>query len=331
MLSFDPNSLIPAIGALIVGLVILVWSADRFVLGAAATARIMGISPLVIGLTIVSLGTSAPEIFVSIMAAFDGSGGLAVGNAIGSNIANIGLVLGVTALVAAIPIQKKLVKKEIPLLLLVTIIAGLVLADLTLDIVDAIILAITLIVAIYLLFQQTSDSGEAVIDKDEQEAIESMPTKSAIFWLIIGLSALVLSSKMLVWGATEIAHFYEISDLIIGLTIVAIGTSLPELAASVTSAIRGHHDIAIGNIIGSNIFNLLAVLPIPGLIAPLVIDSSVLERDYLMMLGLTISLIVIIALSYRRGAIPRFTGFILLVSYAAYMGLLYVQSQPLSV
>jgi cation:H+ antiporter len=331
MLSFDPNSLIPAIGALIVGLVILVWSADRFVLGAAATARIMGISPLVIGLTIVSLGTSAPEIFVSIMAAFDGSGGLAVGNAIGSNIANIGLVLGVTALVAAIPIQKKLVKKEIPLLLLVTIIAGLVLADLTLDIVDAIILAITLIVAIYLLFQQTSDSGEAVIDKDEQEAIESMPTKSAIFWLIIGLSALVLSSKMLVWGATEIAHFYEISDLIIGLTIVAIGTSLPELAASVTSAIRGHHDIAIGNIIGSNIFNLLAVLPIPGLIAPLVIDSSVIERDYLMMLGLTISLIVIIALSYRRGAIPRFTGFILLVSYAAYMGLLYVQSQPLSV
>lgn len=331
MLSFDPNSLIPAIGALIVGLVILVWSADRFVLGAAATARIMGISPLVIGLTIVSLGTSAPEIFVSIMAAFDGSGGLAVGNAIGSNIANIGLVLGVTALVAAIPIQKKLVKKEIPLLLLVTIIAGLVLADLTLDIVDAIILAITLIVAIYLLFQQTSDSGEAVIDKDEQEAIESMPTKSAIFWLIIGLSALVLSSKMLVWGATEVAHFYEISDLIIGLTIVAIGTSLPELAASVTSAIRGHHDIAIGNIIGSNIFNLLAVLPIPGLIAPLVIDSSVIERDYLMMLGLTISLIVIIALSYRRGAIPRFTGFILLVSYAAYMGLLYVQSQPLSV
>lgn len=331
MLSFDPNSLIPAIVALIIGLIILVWSADRFVLGAAATARIMGISPLVIGLTIVSLGTSAPEIFVSIMAAFDGSGGLAVGNAIGSNIANIGLVLGVTALVAAIPIQKKLIKKEIPLLLLVTIIAGLVLADLTLDFVDAIILAITLIVAIYLLFQQTSDSGEAVIDKDDQDAIESMPTKSAIFWLVVGLSALVISSKMLVWGATEIAHFYEISDLIIGLTIVAIGTSLPELAASVTSALRGHHDIAIGNIIGSNIFNLLAVLPIPGLIAPLVIDSEVMTRDYAMMLGLTISLIVIIALSYRRGVIPRFTGILLLASYAAYMGLLYVQSQPLSV
>ena len=331
MLSFDPNSLIPAIVALIIGLIILVWSADRFVLGAAATARIMGISPLVIGLTIVSLGTSAPEIFVSIMAAFDSSGGLAVGNAIGSNIANIGLVLGVTALVAAIPIQKKLIKKEIPLLLLVTIIAGLVLADLTLDFVDAIILAITLIVAIYLLFQQTSSAGEAVIDEDDQAEIDSMPAKSAIFWLIVGLSALVISSKMLVWGATEIAHFYEISDLIIGLTIVAIGTSLPELAASVTSALRGHHDIAIGNIIGSNIFNLLAVLPIPGLIAPLVIDSVVMTRDYAMMLGLTISLIVIIALSYRRGVIPRFTGILLLAAYAAYMGLLYVQSQPLSV
>jgi cation:H+ antiporter len=326
MLSFDPNSLIPAIVALIAGLVILVWSADRFVLGAAATARFMGISPLVIGLTIVSLGTSAPEMFVSTMAAFDGSGGLAVGNAIGSNIANIALVLGVTALVAAIPIQKKLVKKEIPLLLLVTIIAGLVLADLTLDLFDAVILIITLVVAIYLLFQQTSSSGEAVIDEEDQAAIDSMPAKNAIFWLIAGLVALMVSSKMLVWGASTIAVSFGISDLVIGLTIVAIGTSLPELAASVTSALRGHHDIAIGNIIGSNIFNLLAVLPIPGLIAPLVVDSEVMSRDYSMMLGLTVALIVIIALSYRRGVIPRFTGLILLTSYAAYMGLLYVQS-----
>lgn len=326
MLSFDPNSLIPAIVALIAGLVILVWSADRFVLGAAATARFMGISPLVIGLTIVSLGTSAPEIFVSAMAAFDGSGGLAVGNAIGSNIANIALVLGVTALVAAIPIQKKLVKKEIPLLLLVTIIAGLVLADLTLDLFDAVILIITLVVAIYLLFQQTSSSGEAVIDEEDQAAIDSMPAKNAIFWLIAGLVALMISSKMLVWGASTIAVSFGISDLVIGLTIVAIGTSLPELAASVTSALRGHHDIAIGNIIGSNIFNLLAVLPIPGLIAPLVIDSQVMSRDYSMMLGLTVALIVIIALSYRRGVIPRFTGMILLASYAAYMSLLYMQS-----
>jgi cation:H+ antiporter len=320
------TALAPAIAALLVGLVILVWSADRFVHGAAATARFMGISPLVIGLTIVSLGTSAPEMFVSTMAALDGAGGLAVGNAIGSNIANIALVLGITALVAAIPIQKKLIKKEIPILLLVTIIAGLVLADLKLDLFDALILIIALIVAVYLLFQQSSESGEAIIDEDEQAEIDAMPKKNAIFWLVAGLIALMVSSKMLVWGATSIAHAFGISDLIIGLTIVAIGTSLPELAASVASALKGHHDIAIGNIIGSNIFNLLAVLPIPGLIAPLVIDSAVIERDYMTMLGLTIGLVLIIALSYRRGTIPRFTGIILLAAYVAYMGLLYSQS-----
>lgn len=320
------SALAPSIAALLAGLIILVWSADRFVLGAAATARFMGISPLVIGLTIVSLGTSAPEMFVSAMAAFNGSGGLAVGNAIGSNIANIALVLGVTALVAAIPIQKKLVKKEIPLLLLVTIIAGLVLIDLVLDVWDAVILMIALVAAIYLLFQQTSSSGESIIDEDEQAAIDDMPAKKAIFWLVIGLAALMVSSKMLVWGATSIAQAYGISDLIIGLTIVAIGTSLPELAASVTSAIKGHHDIAIGNIIGSNIFNLLAVLPIPGLVAPLIIENSVIERDYAIMLGLTIALIVIIALSYRRGVIPKFTGLLLLASYIGYMSLLYIQS-----
>lgn len=317
------TTLTPAIIALLAGLVILVWSADRFVIGAAATARFMGVSPLVIGLTIVSLGTSAPEMFVSTMAALDGAGGLAVGNAIGSNIANIALVLGVTALVAAIPIQKKLIKKEIPLLLLVTIIAGLVLADLTLNLLDAMILIITLVVAIYLLFQQTSDSGEAIIDEDEQAAIDAMPAKNAIFWLVIGLAALLISSKMLVWGATSIAQACGISDLVIGLTIIAIGTSLPELAASVASALKGHHDIAIGNIIGSNIFNLLAVLPIPGLIAPLAIDSIVMARDYMVMLGLTIALITVIILSFRRGAIPRFTGVILLISYTAYMALLY--------
>ena len=320
------TALTPAIAALLAGLVILVWSADRFVLGAAATARIMGISPLVIGLTIVSLGTSAPEMFVSTMAALDGAGGLAVGNAIGSNIANIALVLGITALVAAIPIQKKLIKKEIPLLLLVTIIAGLVLADLKLDLFDAIILIITLVVAVYLLFQQSSDSGESIIDEDEQAEIDAMPTRNAIFWLVAGLIALMVSSKMLVWGASSIAQAFGISDLVIGLTIVAIGTSLPELAASVASALKGHHDIAIGNIIGSNIFNLLAVLPIPGLIAPLVIDSIVLERDYMTMLGLTIGLIAIIALSFRRGTIPRFTGVFLLAAYVAYMVLLYVQN-----
>ena len=177
-----------------------------------------------------------------------------------------------------------------------------------------------------MLFQQTSDAGEAIIDEDEQAEIDAMPAKNAVFWLVVGLAALMISSKMLVWGATSIAQAFGISDLIIGLTIVAIGTSLPELAASVTSALKGHHDIAIGNIIGSNIFNLLAVLPIPGLIAPLVIDSAVIERDYMTMLGLTVALVLMIALSFRKGVIPRFAGVILLASYVAYMALLYSQS-----
>ena len=312
-----------AVSALVLGLVILVWSADRFVIGAAASARILGVSPLVIGLTIVSLGTSAPEMFVSAMAAFGGAGSLAVGNAIGSNIANIGLVLGITALVAAIPLQKRLLKKEIPLLLLVTIIAGLVLADLKLDRIDAGILIITLVVAVYLLFQQSSDSGEAIIDEDEQAAIDATSNKEAAFWLVTGLVALMVSSKMLVWGATFVAQAFGVSELVIGLTIVALGTSLPELAASVTSALKGHHDIAIGNIIGSNIFNLLAVLPIPGLVAPLMVDALVLERDYSTMLGLTLALVLIIALGFRKGVIARPIGAILLLSYCAYLAVIY--------
>jgi len=316
--------MLSAIAALLAGLIILVWSADRFVIGAAATARSIGISPLVIGLTIVSLGTSAPEMFVSATAALNGAGALAVGNALGSNIANIGLVLGITALVSAIPLQKNLIKKEIPLLLLVTIIAGLVMFDLELTNTDAAILIVTLVIAVYLLFQQTADSGENIIDEDEQAAIDETSTGWAVFWLIAGLVALMVSSKMLVWGATFIAQAFGVSELVIGLTIVAIGTSLPELAASVASALKGHHDIAIGNVIGSNIFNLLAVLPIPALLSPLTIDAVVLQRDYGTMLGITLGLIAVIALCYKKGTIGRGFGALLLTSYVAYLGWLYV-------
>lgn len=316
--------MLAAIAALLAGLIILVWSADRFVIGAAATARSIGISPLVIGLTIVSLGTSAPEMFVSATAALNDAGALAVGNALGSNIANIGLVLGITALVSAIPLQKNLIKKEIPLLLLVTIIAGLVMYDLELTNTDAAILIVTLVIAVYLLFQQTSDSGENIIDEDEQAAIDETSTGWAIFWLIAGLVALMVSSKMLVWGATFIAQAFGVSELVIGLTIVAIGTSLPELAASVASALKGHHDIAIGNVIGSNIFNLLAVLPIPALLSPLTIDAVVLQRDYGTMLGITLALIAIIALCYNKGKISRGFGALLLCGYIGYLGWLYM-------
>lgn len=315
--------MLSASAAVIVGLVILVWSADKFVIGAAATARRLGMSPLLVGLTIVAMGTSAPEMFVSAMAALDGAGNLAVGNALGSNITNIALVLGVTALISPIPLQKKLLKKELPLLVLISIIGGLTLADLELNMIDGLILIGAMIVALYLMFQESSESGEAVVEEDEAAEIENTPLSKAVIELLIGLLALMISSKMLVWGATLIAREFGISDLVIGLTIVAIGTSLPELAASVASALKGHHDIAIGNVIGSNMFNLLTVMPIPGLLAVTQVDALALYRDYAVMMVLTIALLVLFLLSYRKGKLGRIPGAMLTTSFVAYMTTLF--------
>ena len=312
--------------AIIVGLVVLVWSADRFVLGAAATARNFGMSPLLIGMTIVSLGTSAPEIFVSATASLDGSGILAIGNALGSNITNVGLVLGVTALIAPLPIQGKMLKKEIPILLLVTVIAGLVLQDLELSFWDGIVMLVCLIITLFWLFNETSEQEISGLDEEEVEALEHTSTAKSIMWLVIGLIALMVSAKLLVWGAVDVSRYFGISELIIGLTIVAIGTSLPELAASVASALKGHHDIAIGNVVGSNIFNLLAVMPIPGLVASTVIETEVLYRDYGAMLIITLLLIAFIYGFRKSGRVGRSAGTVLLIAYAGYLGLLLVQA-----
>ncbi|MEC9255722.1 MAG: calcium/sodium antiporter [Pseudomonadota bacterium] len=317
----------PEIGAILVGLIFLVWSADKFVIGAAATARHLGMSQMLVGLTIVSIGTSAPEMFVSAMASIDGAGNLAIGNAIGSNITNIALVLGITALVAPIPLQKGLLKKELPLLIMITLLAGVVLIDLELNLVDALILIAALVFALFLMFQQSSDSGESVIDEDEAAEIESTPTSKAVFWLIVGLITLMASSKALVWGATGIATAFGVSDLVIGLTIVAIGTSLPELAASVASALKGHHDIAIGNVIGSNIFNLLAVMPIPGILAVTAVEPMALYRDYIVMAGVTFALLLFFIICYRRGTLGRIPGIILTAGYLGYMFTLFLANQ----
>tara|TARA_R110002167_G_scaffold9390_2_gene42848 strand:+ start:9810 stop:10775 length:966 start_codon:yes stop_codon:yes gene_type:complete len=318
--------MITALVAVLIGLVVLVWSADKFVLGAAATARRLGMSPLLVGLTIVSIGTSAPELFVSAVATLDGAGNLAIGNALGSNITNIGLVLGITALVSPIPLKKKLLRKELPLLLLVSILVGLTLADLELSYIDSILLLAGLVAAMYILFQESDDSGESLVDEDEAAAIESLSTKMAVFWLLLGLVCLMISSKALVWGATEIARSFGISDLMIGLTIVAIGTSLPELAASVASALKGHHDIAIGNVIGSNIFNLLAVMPVPGLIATVAVEPMALYRDLPVMLALTLVLLVLFILNRRSGVMGRFSGSLLGLSYLGYLTTLFMMT-----
>lgn len=318
--------MLTAIAAVLVGLVILVWSADRFVFGAAATARHLGMSPLMIGMTIVSLGTSAPEIFVSATASLDGAGTLAIGNAIGSNITNVGLVLGITALVSPLPVKARMLRKEMPILLLVTAIAGLVLQDLAISFLDALIMLACLVVTLFWLFNESSEQGVSGLDDDENKALEGSSTGNAIMWLAIGLIALMASSKLLVWGAVDLARLFGISELVIGLTIIAIGTSLPELAASITSALKGHHDIAIGNVVGSNIFNLLAVLPIPGLVAYTQIQSIALYRDYMTMLGLTLLLIFVVYLVRNAGKVGRIPGLTMLLIYVSYIGVLLYQS-----
>jgi cation:H+ antiporter len=310
------------LAAIIAGFVILVWSADKFVEGAASTAKHLGMPSLLIGILIVGFGTSAPEMVVSAIAAMEGNPALALGNALGSNIVNIALILGVTAIVAPITVNSKIVKKEIPLLLLIVLASGYLLFDNTLTLGEGIVLIsgfFTLIAwSIVSAFRGRGDTLEAEMNNELIE--HEMSLKAGIIWLIIGLVLLIASSRLLVWGAVGVAHEFGVSDLIIGLTIVALGTSLPELAASVIAARKGEHDIAIGNVVGSNMFNILAVIGIATIIAPMNgIPAEVLNRDWIVMLILTIALLV---MSYgfrnKEGKITRFEGVILIICYIAY-------------
>ncbi|WBA80884.1 calcium/sodium antiporter [Endozoicomonas sp. GU-1] len=313
-----------AIAAIVVGFILLTWSADRFVGGAAATAKNWGISPMLIGLTVVSIGTSAPEILVSLMSSLQGHNDIAVGNAIGSNIANMGLVLGLTALIAPLPVKTALAKREIPWLLLVTVIAGACLANNYLGLIESLVLLSGLFVTLYLMVTWQKSHPEEPLA--EIEEIEELPSAKAYLELVGGLVLLLVSAQILVWGATEIATWLGVSELIVGLTVVAIGTSLPELAASVASALRGHHDIALGNVVGSNIFNLLAVLSMPGLVRPGAISESVFSRDYTVMLAFTVLLAAMAIVGKKPKTLGRFAGIIFLAGYACYGTWLYVQT-----
>ena len=315
-----------AIAAVLIGLILLIWSADRFVDGASATASHLGMSPLLIGLTIVAFGTSAPEMLVSTMAALDDAPGLAIGNAIGSNIANIALVLGATALVSPLPIKGNLVRVELPILTLATMGAGIVLLDYYLDAVDSGLLLLGLVVCLYLFKRYQQDySQKASQDhsQDKEKPLAKMSLKVGIVWLLVGLALLALGSRILVGGAVYIATSLGVSEMIIGLTIIAIGTSLPELAASIMSARKGQHGIALGNVIGSNIFNLLGVMAIPALISPVVIEADALWRDYGLMLMLTLFILALGFKARRGGHISRPIGGLLLLIYVMYMFLLY--------
>jgi len=312
--------------AIIIGLVVLVWSADRFVSGAVATALKLGMTPMMVGLTIVAFGTSAPELIVSATAALDNASNLAVGNAIGSNIANIALVLGATAMVSAIPLRTSILKVELPVLLLSTLIATLLIWDQVLDLLDGIFFLLILVVSLAALaFLQQDGNTEEL---DEIEDNKNIPPKKAYSLLLMSIILLLASSKLLVWGATGIALDLGVSELVIGLTIVAIGTSLPELAASIASALKGHHDLALGNIIGSNLFNLLAVLAIPAIINPPTLSNTLISRDYTFMLTLTggLATIAYLKIAFKKKDIGKVIGLLLLASYFTYLTILYQQS-----
>ncbi len=319
------------IGGLLTGFVLLIWSADRFVIGASASARIFGVSPLLIGILVVGFGTSAPEMLVSAMASMDGKPGLAIGNALGSNIANIGLILGLTALFYPLRVRSRIVKREIPLLLIFMFIGVLMLLDGELNRSDGWILLTGLFAMIGWSIHEARQNRDDILAQEfESETPVEMSAAVAVATLLMGLLVLMASSRLLVWSATEIATALGVSDLLIGLTIVALGTSLPELAASIAAARKGEHDIAIGNVAGSNMFNLLGVLALPGIIAPGAFDPAILSRDYPAMVLLTV-LLWIFASDRRSplrkgGTINRIEGSLLLFIYFAYMGLLFYQS-----
>lgn len=311
-----------AIASIIIGLVLLVWSADRFVDGAASTARHFGMPPLLIGMVIVGFGTSVPEMLVSALSAMQGNPGLALGNAYGSNIANIALILGAAALISPISVHSQVLRRELPLLLGISVISLLLLWDGNLSRADAVILLILFASIMGWSIMQGMRARTDAFSKemDVEMASSTMPLKSSVMWLVIGLVLLILSSRMLVWGAVTIAQSLGVSDLIIGLTIVALGTSLPELASSVAAALKKEHDIALGNVLGSNLFNTLAVVGIAGSIHPLEVENAVLFRDMPIMLGLTLSLVFMGLCRRKNARINRFEACLLLLSYVGYNG-----------
>ena len=317
------NGLLFSSLAVIVGFVFLVWGADRFVHGAAATARNLGISPMIIGLTIVGIGTSAPEILVSAIAAWQGNPALGVGNALGSNITNIALVLGATALITPLLVKSETLRREYPLMFSIMLLALVLLIDGEMSRMDGWILMLGLgLMILWMVLQGLRRDHDPMEDEYEQE-IPRISTPRALLWLALGMVLLLGSSRALVWGAVNIAHALGISDLIIGLTVVAVGTSLPELAASVISALRKEPDIAIGNVIGSNMFNLLAVLGLPGVIMPHALEPEVLSRDFPYMIGLSIALFAMAYGFKGDGRLNRWEGLLLLLAYFAYLGWLY--------
>ncbi|MCP1726080.1 cation:H+ antiporter [Natronospira proteinivora] len=312
--------------AIVGGFALTIWAADRFVEGAAATARSLGITPLVIGLTVMAIGTSAPEIAASALAALQGHPGLGVGNAVGSNIANIGLILGVTALIRPLTLTSSTLRRELPLLVLVTFLCVLFLANGQLERTEALLMFLLMVLALIwtVKIARNPEADDPMVTDLSAQVPQAERLGSALGQLALGLVVLLGAAQLLVWGAVGLAEAFGVSDLVIGLTIVAIGTSLPELATCIAAVLKRHYDLVLGNVLGSNLFNLLVVLPIPGLLAPGPLPDGVMSRDIPVMLGLTL-LVVILARGFgghRR--ITRMAGLTLLLMFIAYQASLFL-------
>jgi cation:H+ antiporter len=314
--------MLPA-AAVVAGLVLLVWSAERFVDGAAATSRRLGLSPLLIGMLVIGFGTSAPELMVSVLAAGQGNPGLALGNAYGSNIANIGLILGLVALISPLAVHSGVVRRELPLLGAATLLSALLMRGGVIGRLEGGLLVLLLVAFIVVsIVRARRDAGDPLAaDTAESLEVHPMSLRAGLAWTGVGLLLLVISSRLLVWGAVAIAQGFGVSDLIIGLTVVAVGTSLPELASSISALRRGEHDLVLGNVVGSNLFNTLGVVGLAALIAPIEVDREVLSRDWMVMALMTL-LMAVFALGWRGrpGRINRLEGALLLSMFLAYTG-----------
>ncbi|MDH3901602.1 MAG: calcium/sodium antiporter [Xanthomonadales bacterium] len=318
-----------AIIQLVAGFLLLVWGADRLVAGASATARNLGVSPLIIGLTIIGFGTSAPELVVSAIATMKGNSGLAVGNALGSNIANMGLVLGATALIYPLRMESTALKREYPMLLLVMLVCFLMALNGVYSRWEGWVLLVGLLTVVIWIIRigLHRPLSDPLAEEFDAEIPKDTPTKVALFWLGVGLIVLPISSTILVEGAITIARILHVTDTVIGLTVVAVGTSLPELATAITAALHKEDDLAIGNIIGSNIFNLLGVLGIAAAIEPVTLIPIILARDFPAMFLITGALYLMASDFRGPGRIGRRSGSVLLLMFLGYVFMVWMSSE----
>ena len=312
--------MLPAV-AVVAGLILLVWSAERFVDGAAATSARLGLSPLLIGMLVIGFGTSAPELVVSALAAGQGNPALALGNAYGSNIANIGLILGLVALISPLTVHSTVVRRELPILGGATLLSALLMWGGLIGRLEGALLLVLLALFIGTsVWRARRDGADALgADTEESLAVHPLSLRAGLAWTAVGLVLLVVSSRLLVWGAVAIAQGLGVSDLVIGLTVVAVGTSLPELASSISALRRREHDLVLGNVVGSNLFNTLGVVGLAAVIHPIQVGAEVLLRDWSLMAAMTLML-ALFAMGWRGrpGRINRLEGAVLLAMFMAY-------------